>query len=84
MPEGDTLFNAALRLRPALADHELVGVSFPRLRGMDRFRIGDWVVRVQARGKYLEIEVERGLVLRTHLRMTGSIRCHRTDMTLNT
>ena len=72
MPEGDTLHNVALRLRPALEDRELVAVSLPRLRGMDRLKPGDVVVRVQSRGKYLEIEVERGLILRSHLRMTGS------------
>lgn len=72
MPEGDTLFNVALRLRPALVDRELVAVSLPRLRGMDRLKPGDTVTRVESRGKYLEIEVARGLILRTHLRMTGS------------
>lgn len=76
MPEGDTLFNVALRLRPVLVEHALVAVSFPRLRGMDRLRVGDVVARVESRGKYLEIEVERGLVLRTHLRMTGSWEVH--------
>ena len=72
MPEGDTLFNVALRLRPALLGRELVVVSLPRLRGMDRLKPGDVVSRVASRGKYLEIEVERGLILRSHLRMTGS------------
>jgi endonuclease-8 len=72
VPEGDTLFNVALRLRPALQSRELIAVSLPRLRGMDRLRPGDVVSRVASRGKYLEIEVERGLILRSHLRMTGS------------
>lgn len=76
MPEGDTLHNVALRLRPALLDQVLVAVSFPRLRGMDRLKEGDVVSRVASRGKYLEIEVERGLVLRSHLRMTGSWELH--------
>jgi endonuclease-8 len=72
VPEGDTLFNVALRLRPALVGRELMAVSLPRLRGMDRLRAGDVVCRVASRGKHLEIEVTRGLVLRSHLRMTGS------------
>lgn len=72
MPEGDTLFNVALRLRPALLDRELVAVTLPRIRGMDRLKAGDVVSRVESRGKHLEIEVERGLILRSHLRMTGS------------
>lgn len=77
MPEGDTLHNIALRLRPALLGRALVAVSLPRLRGMDRLKPGDVVERVASRGKYLEIEVERGLVLRSHLRMTGSWELYR-------
>ena len=72
MPEGDSLHNIAELLRPALLDRELTAVSVPRARGMYRLRVGDLVSAVESRGKFLEIEVERGLVLRTHLRMTGS------------
>lgn len=71
MPEGDTLYNLALLLGPAFDGQTLTNVSFPRLRGMDRLKPGDVVTEVRAHGKYLEVEVERGLVLRTHLRMTG-------------
>ena len=71
MPEGDTLYNLALQLGPAFDGRTLTGVSFPRLRGMDRLKPGDVVTEVRAHGKYLEVEVQRGLVLRTHLRMTG-------------
>lgn len=72
MPEGDTLHNLATTLRPHLVGEPLTDVSLPRLRGMDRLVVGDTVAAVRSRGKYLEIEVERGLVLRSHLRMTGS------------
>jgi endonuclease-8 len=72
VPEGDTLRNLATRLRPVFVGNTLRRVSFPRLRGMDRLKAGDVVSEVRSRGKYLEIEVERGLILRTHLRMTGS------------
>lgn len=71
MPEGDTLHNLALKLGPAFDGRTLTAVSFPRLRGMNRLKVGDVVTEVRARGKYLEVEVERGLILRTHLRMTG-------------
>lgn len=71
MPEGDTLHNIATRLRPALEGQALAEVAFARRRGMDRLRTGDVVTRVESRGKWLEIEVERGLVLRTHLEMNG-------------
>ena len=70
MPEGDTLFNTALMLRPALVGASLTAVSV-RARGMYRLRVGDVVGSVEAVGKFLEIVVERGLALRTHLHMTG-------------
>ncbi len=70
MPEGDTLFNTALKLRPALVGEPLTGISV-RTRGMYRLRVGDVVRSVEAVGKFLEIVVERGLALRTHLHMTG-------------
>jgi endonuclease-8 len=38
---------------------------------MYRLRVGDTVRSVEAVGKFLEIVVERGLALRTHLHMTG-------------
>ncbi|MEM9465415.1 MAG: DNA-formamidopyrimidine glycosylase family protein [Actinomycetota bacterium] len=70
MPEGDTLYNTALQLRPALLGEPLTAVSV-RARGMYRLRSGDVVRSVEAVGKFLEIVVERGLALRTHLHMTG-------------
>ena len=70
MPEGDTLFNTALALRPALLGESLTAVNI-RARGMYRLRVGDTVRSVEAVGKFLEIVVERGLALRTHLHMTG-------------
>ena len=70
MPEGDTLFNTALTLRPALLGESLTAVNI-RARGMYRLRVGDVVRSVEAAGKFLEIVVERGLALRTHLHMTG-------------
>lgn len=70
MPEGDTLFNTALTLRPALLGESLTAVNI-RARGMYRLQVGDTVRSVEAVGKFLEIVVERGLALRTHLHMTG-------------
>ena len=70
MPEGDTLFNTALTLRPALLGESLTAVSI-RSRGMYRLRVGDTIRSVEAVGKFLEIVFERGLALRTHLHMTG-------------
>ena len=76
MPEGDTLFKTAVRLKPALQGHALVRFEAPRLRG-DAPRLGERIELVEARGKHLLVHFERGLVLRTHLRMTGSWHVYR-------
>jgi len=71
VPEGDTIYKTAARLRPALAGHVLVRFEAPRLRG-DAPKLGTRIEAVEARGKHLLIEFADGLTLRTHLRMTGS------------
>lgn len=71
MPEGDTLFKTAARLKLALQGHVLTRFEAARLRGAAP-RLGERVTIVEARGKHLLIHFEGGLVLRTHLRMTGS------------
>jgi endonuclease VIII len=76
MPEGDTLFKAAARLRPALEGHALTRFEAPRLRG-DRPTAGARIERVEARGKHLLMHFSDGLSLRTHLRMTGSWHLYR-------
>src|SRR5688572_11206944 len=76
VPEGDTLFKVAERLRPALQGHRLTRFDAPRLVG-DAPKLGEVVERVEARGKHLLIHFEAGLVLRTHLRMTGSWHVYR-------
>jgi endonuclease-8 len=76
MPEGDTLHRTANRLRPALVGAALVRFAAPRLRG-DRPTPGLVVVGVEAVGKHLLIDFDRGLTLRTHLGMPGSWHLHR-------
>ena len=76
MPEGDTLFKVAARLKPALEGHALTRFEAPRLLG-DAPKVGERITLVEARGKHLLIHFERGLVLRTHLRMTGSWHVYR-------
>jgi endonuclease-8 len=76
MPEGDTLHKAAARLKPALEGHRLTRFEAPRLVG-DRPGLGEAITLVEARGKHLLVHFERGLVLRTHLRMTGSWHIYR-------
>jgi endonuclease-8 len=76
VPEGDTLFKTAARLKPALQGHLLTRFEAPRLRG-DAPRLGERVELVEARGKHLLVHFAGGLVLRTHLRMTGSWHVYR-------
>jgi len=76
MPEGDTLHRTAARLRPALQGHVLTRFEAPMLRG-EAPKVGDRIERVEARGKHLLIHFGSGLVLRTHLRMTGSWHIYR-------
>lgn len=67
MPEGDTIFLAAARLRPALVGKQVVRALPARLAGHR-------VEAVEAVGKNLLIRFDGGLALRTHLRMTGAWR----------
>jgi endonuclease VIII len=76
VPEGDTLFKVAARLKPALQGHVLTRFEAPRLRG-DAPKLGERITLVEARGKHLLVHFDGGLVLRTHLRMTGSWHVYR-------
>ncbi len=80
MPEGDTIHRVADRLRPALVGQPLVRLEAPRARAAARKPPpGTEVVAVDAVGKHLLVRFEGGVVLRTHLRMTGSWHLYRTD-----
>jgi endonuclease-8 len=76
VPEGDTLFKTAARLKPALQGHRLTRFEAPLLRGPAP-KLGERITLVEARGKHLLVHFEGGLVLRTHLRMTGSWHVYR-------
>jgi endonuclease VIII len=76
VPEGDTLFRTAARLRPALAGHVLTRFEALRLVG-DRPEVGTRIDDVEARGKHLLVHFDGGLSLRTHLRMSGSWHIYR-------
>jgi endonuclease VIII len=77
MPEGDTIFRVATRLRPALAGRALVRLEAPRASG-PRPAVGTLIGSVEAVGKHLLIAFADGIVLRTHLRMSGSWHLYRT------
>jgi endonuclease-8 len=77
MPEGDTIWRTADRLRPALEGAELVRFEAPRLVGT-RPRVGERIDTVRAVGKHLLMEFSGGLTLETHMRMTGSWQLYET------
>jgi endonuclease-8 len=78
MPEGDTVWLAAQRLRAALAGQVLLGSDFrvPQLATADLR--GRRVLDVISRGKHLLTRFEPDLTLHTHFRMDGSWHLYRT------
>src|SRR4051794_30453278 len=81
MPEGDTIFRAARTLQRALAGKTVVRFE-SMLPALDRVHddapvTGRTVDRVRAVGKHLLIEFSGSLVLRTHMRMSGSWHIYR-------
>jgi endonuclease-8 len=73
MPEGDSLRRAAARLQPLVGDQVEVETPHPRAaakRIAERLD-GKRLLGVEAVGKNLLLRFEGGLVLRSHLRMTG-------------
>ena len=81
MPEGDTIYRTARTLRAALAGQpvEAVRTAVPGIVALrpDRL-VGQTVESVDSRGKHLLIAFSpSGLVLHTHMRMTGSWHLYR-------
>jgi endonuclease VIII len=73
MPEGDSLRRAAARLQPLVGEPVEVETPHPRAAAKqiaERLN-GKRLVAVEAVGKNLLLRFEDGLVLRSHLRMTG-------------
>ena len=77
VPEGDTIHRAAAALRTALVGRSTVRFDAPRLYGPHPAP-GRVVERVESHGKHLEIWWDDGLVLHTHMRMSGSWHLYRT------
>jgi endonuclease-8 len=81
MPEGDTIFRAARTLQRALGGKTVVRFE-SMLPALNRVHdgapvTGRTVERVHAIGKHLLIELSGALVLRTHMRMSGSWHIYR-------
>lgn len=73
MPEGDALHRAARRLQPLVGQRLEVESAHPRARATKVAERIDGLVleSVEAVGKNLLFRFEGGLVLRSHLRMSG-------------
>jgi endonuclease VIII len=76
MPEGDTIAWAANRIRPVLEGHvpDSIETPHPRLakdRWPERLS-GRMLERVWTHGKHLFLQFEGGLVIHSHLAMTGT------------
>ncbi|HEY8760912.1 MAG TPA: DNA-formamidopyrimidine glycosylase family protein [Candidatus Dormibacteraeota bacterium] len=73
MPEGDTIWRTANALRPRLVGKPLLEVTPEPFRKLE----GATVTAVEANGKHLLIRFDSGLVLHTHMRMTGAWHLYR-------
>jgi endonuclease-8 len=71
VPEGDTIAWAANRIRPVLEGHVPDEISSPRNPRWPQRLAGQAVTRVNTHGKHLFLHFERGLVLHSHLGMSG-------------
>jgi endonuclease VIII len=73
VPEGDSLHRAAARLQPLVGETLAVEARHPRAQalGIAGQIDGKRLERVEAVGKNLLLTFEGGLVLRSHLRMSG-------------
>jgi endonuclease-8 len=77
MPEGDTIFRTATTLRKWLAGREITAAS-TKVRGLQFERVvGTTVDDITPKAKHLLIRFSNGLVLHTHMRMTGSWHLYR-------
>ena len=76
VPEGDTIHRTAAALRTALVGRPTRRFDAPRLFG-PKPAPGRVVELVEAHGKHLEIRWDDGLVLHTHMRMSGSWHLYR-------
>ena len=79
MPEGDALRRAALRLQPLVGQRVEVETPHPRaaVKQIAQRLDGRRIESIEAVGKNLLLRFEGGLVLRSHLRMTGRWRLER-------
>lgn len=81
MPEGDTIHRATASLGRALIGCEVIRFDAPGSTG-PRPPTGSRITAVEARGKHVLIRFSGGMVLHTHMRMTGSWHLYPKDATV--
>jgi endonuclease VIII len=77
MPEGDTIARTAAALRMALLGKPTLAFDAPRLANRLVPAEGAVIERVESHGKHLEIGWDDGVVLHTHMRMSGTWHLYR-------
>lgn len=81
MPEGDTIFRSAKRLRPLMEGATVVEAK-DNGRYFDATVLADAIFeKVEARGKHLLMHLADGRVLHSHMGMTGSWHIYKVDET---
>src|SRR3954468_12992358 len=85
MPEGDSLHRAARRLQVLVGERVAVETPNPRAagKGLAEKLDGRRLEAAEAIGKNLLLTFEGGLVLRSHLRMTGRWQVRPSGVQLN-
>jgi endonuclease-8 len=78
VPEGDTIHRTASAIRTALVGRPMTRFEAPRLVGPVP-QAGSTIETVESHGKHLEITWDDGLILHTHMRMTGTWHLYRPD-----
>jgi endonuclease VIII len=73
LPEGDTIWRTANALRPRLVGKRLLEVTPEAFHKLE----GATVTAVETNGKHLLIRFDSGLVLHSHMRMTGAWHLYR-------
>lgn len=77
MPEGDTIFRTATALRRWLLGREVTSTR-TKVLGLQLQRVtGTTIEEVAPKAKHLLVRFSNGLVLHTHMRMTGSWHLYR-------
>ena len=77
MPEGDTIHRTAAALRTALVDQQDGALRGAPAGRASRPGPGARSSAVESHGKHLEIEWDDGVILHTHMRMSGSWHLYR-------